>query len=124
MFSYGPRTAILPILLKCGWALNTMREDGKLESLLKGMCRVLQITPLEPSDKHRAVWDLAARNLGYMGDARRAVALLEHVVKVEETTLAETYPDRLASQHALVGAYDANGQTEDAVALLEHVIAV
>jgi hypothetical protein len=64
MFSYGPRTAILPILLKCGWALNTMREDGKLESLLKGMCRVLQITPLEPSDKHRAVWDLAARNLG------------------------------------------------------------
>jgi tetratricopeptide (TPR) repeat protein len=124
MFSYGPRAMILPILLKCGWALNTMREDGKLESLLEGMYRIFQITPLEPSDKHGAIWDLAARNLGYMGDARRAAALLEHVVKVRETTLAETHPSRLASQHALAGAYDANGQTEEAVALLEHVVKV
>ena len=50
------------------------------------------------------------------------MALLEHVVKVEETTLAEKHPDRLASQHALARAYQANGQVKEAVALLEHVV--
>jgi hypothetical protein len=59
-----------------------------------------------------------------MGHAREAAALLEHVVKVRETTLKETHPSRLASQHALAGAYRANGQTKEAVALLEHVVQV
>jgi tetratricopeptide (TPR) repeat protein len=124
MFSFGPQGTMLPILLKCGWALNWMREDGKLESLLKGIYRVLQITPLEPSDKHIAVWGLAARNIGYMGDARRAASLLEHVVKMREATLAETDLDLLISQHQLASAYRANGQIKDAVALLKHVVEV
>jgi tetratricopeptide (TPR) repeat protein len=124
IFSFGPQGTMLLILLKCGWALNVMREDGKLESLLQGIYRVLHITPLEPSDKHIAIWDLAARNLGYMGDARRAAALLEHVVKIQGTSLAETDPDRLASQHALASAYHANGQIKDAIVLLEHVVKV
>jgi tetratricopeptide (TPR) repeat protein len=115
---------MLPILLKCGWVLNTMREDDRLKCLLEGICRVLKITPLDPSQEHIQIWDLAARNLGYLGHARQAVALLEHVVKVHKTTLAETHPDRLASQHALACAYDANGQTKEAVALLEHVVKV
>jgi tetratricopeptide (TPR) repeat protein len=124
MFLFSPAGTILPILLKCGWALNTMREDRRLESLMQGIYKVLQITPSDPSQEHIRIWDLAARNVGYMGHARQAVALLEHVVKVRETTLAETHPDRLASQHALAIAYRANGQTKEAVALLEHVVKV
>lgn len=58
------------------------------------------------------------------GRTEEAVELLEHVVKVEETTLAETHPDRLVSQHALVGVYWANGQMKEAVVLLEHVVKV
>ncbi|KAJ6282166.1 acyl transferase/acyl hydrolase/lysophospholipase [Bipolaris maydis] len=122
MLSFGPPGTMLPILLKCGWALNRMREDKKLELLLKGIYRVLGITPLDPSRENVQIWDLAARNLGYLGDARQAVELLEHIVKVKETTLAETHPSRLASQHALAGAYDANGQLKEAVELLEHVV--
>ncbi|VTO90217.1 unnamed protein product [Fusarium graminearum] len=53
-----------------------------------------------------------------------AVKLLKHVVAVRETTLAENHPDRLASQHALAGAYQANGQVAVAVKLLEHVASV
>jgi hypothetical protein len=124
VFSFGPPGTMLPVLLRCGWALNTMREDGKLESLLQGIYRALQITPLEPSDKHIAVWALAARNFRYMGDARRAAALLENIVKVREVTLAETHPDRLASQHELARAYEFNGQIKEAVVLLEHVVKV
>ncbi|KAB5581166.1 hypothetical protein GE09DRAFT_950187, partial [Coniochaeta sp. 2T2.1] len=39
-------------------------------------------------------------------------------------TLAEEHPGRLASQHALAGAYQSDGQIKKAVALLEHVVAV
>jgi thioredoxin-like negative regulator of GroEL len=39
-------------------------------------------------------------------------------------TLAETHPDRLASQHELAGAYEANGQVEEAVTLLEQVVKI
>ncbi|KAH8702782.1 hypothetical protein GQ44DRAFT_778457 [Phaeosphaeriaceae sp. PMI808] len=124
IFSLGLQGKMLPILLRCGWALDTMREDARLEFLLEGIYRVLQIAPSNPSIEHVPIWDLAARNLGYMGHAREAVALLEHVVKVQETTLAETHPDQLASQHALAIAYDANRQTKEAVALLEHVVEV
>jgi tetratricopeptide (TPR) repeat protein len=38
--------------------------------------------------------------------------------------LPEDNPSRLASQHALAEAYRANGQVREAVALLEHVVAV
>ncbi|KAH7066288.1 hypothetical protein BKA63DRAFT_524118 [Paraphoma chrysanthemicola] len=120
VFTYGPQGAILAILLDCGWTLNTMREDGRLEVVLAGIYRELQISPEDPSEEHIAVWDLAAQNLGYMGHPKETVALLEHVFKVRQT-LAETHPDRLLSQHVLAGAYEANGQTKEAVALLEHV---
>ena len=50
--------------------------------------------------------------------------LLEHVVKVGDTTLAENHPSRLATQHVLASAYQANGQVKEAVDLLEHVVKV
>jgi hypothetical protein len=58
------------------------------------------------------------------GQVRKAVALLEQVVEVEEKTLAAEHPDRLASQHALAMAYQADGQVQKAVALLQHVVKV
>ncbi|EXL39960.1 hypothetical protein FOCG_17462 [Fusarium oxysporum f. sp. radicis-lycopersici 26381] len=58
------------------------------------------------------------------GRVPEAVKLLEHVVAIRETTLAEEHPSRLASQHMLAMAYRANGQIEEAVKLLEHVVAI
>ncbi|WKT41991.1 Nucleoside phosphorylase domain [Fusarium oxysporum f. sp. vasinfectum] len=58
------------------------------------------------------------------GHAIEAVELLKYVVAVRETTLAENHPDRLASQHELAIAYQANGQITEAVKLLQHVVAV
>ncbi|KAJ5066038.1 hypothetical protein PSV09DRAFT_2355271 [Bipolaris maydis] len=52
MLSFGPPGTMLPILLECGWALNNMREDKKLESLLKSIYEVLEITPSDPSREH------------------------------------------------------------------------
>ncbi|KAB5511465.1 hypothetical protein GE09DRAFT_689349 [Coniochaeta sp. 2T2.1] len=56
------------------------------------------------------------------GQIKKAVALLEQVVAVQERTLAEEHRSRLASQHALAGAYKSDGQIKKAVALLEQVV--
>jgi tetratricopeptide (TPR) repeat protein len=124
ILSYGPLEMILPILLKCGWVLDVMREDDALEFLLNDIYRVLQIAPSNPSQEHTQIWDLAARSLANSGYARRAVVLLEYIVKVQESTLVETHPTRLDSQHELARVYIQNGQTNEAVALLEHVVKV
>jgi Tetratricopeptide repeat len=52
------------------------------------------------------------------------VSLLVQVVKIQDQTLAEDHPSRLASQHALAGAYEANGQVKEAVLLLEQVVKI
>jgi hypothetical protein len=55
------------------------------------------------------VYDLGAGNLVNYGKVKEAMSLLEQVVKIEEQTLVEDHPSRLASQHARTGAYEANG---------------
>ena len=64
--------------------------------------------------------------MAYKADGRivKAIKLLEHVVKIRETTLAETHPDRLASQHELARAYQADGRIVEAIKLLEHVVKI
>ena len=57
-----------------------------------------------------------------MGKHKKAVALLEKVVAIRATTLEETHPNRLTSQHKLASAYKANGQVTEAIKLLEQVI--
>ncbi|KAH7489289.1 hypothetical protein FOMA001_g2301 [Fusarium oxysporum f. sp. matthiolae] len=66
----------------------------------------------------------AGRCLLVDGRVTEVVELLEHVVAVRRTMLAENHPSRLASQHTLAIAYEANGQIKEAVKLLEHVVAV
>ncbi|PKS12989.1 hypothetical protein jhhlp_000330 [Lomentospora prolificans] len=58
------------------------------------------------------------------GRIREAIAQLEHVVAIRETTLAEDHPSRLTSQHHLAYAYQANGQVYDAIKLLKHIVAI
>jgi tetratricopeptide (TPR) repeat protein len=124
IFSFGPQDMLLSILLKSGRALVTMREDDRLESLLGGMYEVLQIVPSDPSEEYIEIWELAAMNLQDKCHTRQAIMLLEHVVKVRETTLADTHPYQLASQHELARAYLDNSQVKEALALLEHVIKI
>ena len=124
VFSYGPQNMILSIVLKCGWILLQMRDDSRVASLLEGVYFKLDITLSNPSREYLPIWDLAATNLIGLGNSRQAVELLERVVKIKETTLAETHPGRLASEHELARAYLANGQIEQAVELVKHVVKI
>ncbi|KXX77766.1 Regulatory protein AfsR [Madurella mycetomatis] len=83
-------------------------------------------------DKEAENWGEEERALGYWvgrcllaeGRSREAVKVLERVVAAYKTTLAETHPDRLASQHELAAAYHADGRVKEAITLLERVVAV
>jgi tetratricopeptide (TPR) repeat protein len=121
MISYGPQVGILAIVVKCGLMLNWMGENARLESLLKDIYKTLHIRPSDPSTAYLPIWNLAGRHQLNLGHYRRAVALLEHVVKTRKKTLANTHPSRLESQTNLAWAYQDNGQIKEAVNLLEHV---
>ena len=46
------------------------------------------------------------------------------LVRLPEEVLAEYHPDRLASEHELASAYEADGQVKKAIRLLEHVVSM
>ena len=107
---------IVPMPLTCAWFLDNMRDDKILANLLKQIFENLHIDSRSPSTKSirlLPLYDLQALNLQSMGHNKYALRLLEHVVKIRETTLSEDHPSRLASQHELAGAYKANGQIQN-----------
>ncbi|KFZ01814.1 hypothetical protein V500_00606 [Pseudogymnoascus sp. VKM F-4518 (FW-2643)] len=123
-FSLGSKAIVIPILLKCGFTLLDMRQDSTLGCLLEGTFVELRQKPEQPLAEFLPLYDLQARSLVNLGKNQKAVELLEEVVKIREAILAEDHPDRLASQHALAGAYQANGQVKDAVELLKQVVKI
>ncbi|KAL8329138.1 hypothetical protein RB597_004735 [Gaeumannomyces tritici] len=64
------------------------------------------------------------RCLGVDGRIKEAVKYLGKACQWRDGHFAEDHPDRLASQHELAIAYQANGQVKQAVALLEQVVAI
>ncbi len=56
-----------------------------------------------------------------MARSDRRCSCLERLAKIAEVTLSEDHPSRLASQYALAGAYQANGQIRQAVKILERL---
>ncbi|KAM3067116.1 hypothetical protein ACMFMG_011672 [Clarireedia jacksonii] len=124
VFLFGVQSIVIPILLQCGWTLLYMRQDTRLSHLLKDIFIGLGKHPEEPSKESLPLYDLQARSLLNIGKNKTAVALLEQVVKIKEAMLAEDHPSRLASQHALAIAYEANGQVKEAVALLKQVVEI
>ncbi|OCL01599.1 TPR-like protein [Glonium stellatum] len=123
-FSFGSKEMILSILLACGWILLDMRDDSRLAALLEDLYCGSGITLSNLSSYHVQIYELAAVNLSQFSDPKQAVKLLEHVVKTRETTLPETHPNRLASQHNLASAYQDNGRITEAIELLEHVVKI
>jgi hypothetical protein len=122
--SLGSVSVILPILLKCGWILLYMRDDSRLGNFLKDIYTELEIDLMKPSIQYAPIYTLDARNSIDLGYPIKAVQLLQSIVKIQESVLPEDNSDRLASQHELACAYQANGQVAKAVQLLEHVVKI
>jgi tetratricopeptide (TPR) repeat protein len=124
MFGCGPQLMVVRIVLRCGWLLYQMRDDSRLFSLMNGLFSKLSLNSGTACKEWVSLYDLAGRNLYDYGRVKEAVSLLEEVVKIQEQTLAAEHPHRLASQHELAAAYQANGQVKEAVSLLEEVVKI
>ncbi|KAM3077881.1 hypothetical protein ACMFMF_004300 [Clarireedia jacksonii] len=124
VFSFADESIIIPILLKCGYILRNMRQDTRLSHLLRDVFTRFSKNPEEPSYESLSLYDLHARNLYNLGKYEKAVALLQKVVKIKETMLAEDHPDLLASQHTLAYTYIENLQINEAITLLEHIVKI
>ncbi|KFX98191.1 hypothetical protein V490_02429 [Pseudogymnoascus sp. VKM F-3557] len=126
--SLRSKPIVIPIIIQCGYALQGMRQDmrpdSKLHCLLKDIFAELGIKPEEFLKEFLPLYGLQARSLADIGHHGKAVELLEHVVKIKATALAEDHPNQLASQHELAVAYRSNGQVNKAVELLEHVVKI
>jgi tetratricopeptide (TPR) repeat protein len=123
-FLFGPMDMIIPIFLQCGWTLLRMRDDSRLGDLLQDLFIKLSIDQNIPSQEYLPIYGLEARSLVDRGLNKEAVKLLEQIVEIQGTTLAEDHLCRLASQHELAAAYQANGQVKEAVKLLEQVVEI
>ena len=124
IFAAKPPVMISRIVIYCGWLLYQLRDEATLFMLMQSLTAYLGLSRLTVDPQWLAVYDLTARNLINYGKVEEAVPLLEEVVKIQEQRLAENHPDRLASQHALAIAYEANGQVKQAVSLLEEVVKI
>ncbi|KAK3940985.1 hypothetical protein QBC46DRAFT_432781 [Diplogelasinospora grovesii] len=127
------------------YAFLTRRGDSKvfdMHSLVHLVTRIwvqregLTVTTDEKATRHFITVfpsdDYANRNVWreYLPHAFR---VLQHSKELEEKSdlvdgrieeAVKNHPSRLASQHELAGAYEANGQVKEAVALHEQVVAI
>lgn len=103
-----------------------LRVDGRIREAVVWLERSCQQRSQLSEDDPDRLLSQHTLAIAYEADGQvdKAVELLEHVVKVEEKTLALEHPSRLASQHELAAAYRIDGQVDKALALLEHVVAV
>ena len=110
------------ILFQLAYVLYRMRDDESLDLLISQTRSRLQDT----TEKNIIIQiDIfTGRVLEQQGDYGTAVQIYKAVTKRQSLALTDDHPDRLASQHALAVAYEANGQIEEAVQLLEHVVQV
>jgi hypothetical protein len=114
---------VLQILFCFAAALDEARDDSLALACLDTIAE----------ERFRESGATEALHLGFMklwascrlrnGDAAGSVTLWNDILNAQ-ASLAEDHPSRLASQHALAGAYQANGQVKDAVTLLQHVVKV
>jgi len=76
-FEVALKAVVTPILLKCGWALEDMRQGTRLSQLIEEMFVELGQSYNEPSREFLLLYDLQARNLMNLGQVKGAVEMLE-----------------------------------------------
>ncbi|KAF1919273.1 hypothetical protein BDU57DRAFT_491459 [Ampelomyces quisqualis] len=122
LFLYEPPTFMLPLIVHCAWLLSAVREYKALQTLLDGIYRVIDISPWSLAEEYMPIWQLAATSSIVLRQSKLAIHLLEHITRIEATTLSDTDPQLLTSQYSLARAYNDNGQPESAIPLLINII--
>lgn len=119
----NPDFAHLQIFFRCAEALDDVRADGLALRCLEEIVDELEARGDSVTELHIEMRKLWARSCLRNGRICAGVGIWESVLAVE-SALSEDDPSRLASEHALAGAYEAAGQVGHATRLLEHVVSL
>lgn len=114
------RSTLCLLVVQCLWSDGRVREAVQW---LEESCQWRSGLDKAHPDRLMSQHALAIAYNEY-GEVTKAVALLEHIVAVDENLLHETDPGRLASQATLATAYQADGQAKKPVAQLDYVTLV
>ncbi|KAI1770819.1 TPR-like protein [Hypoxylon cercidicola] len=118
------RGYLLPVYIMIGWLLFALRYDQKLEEHIQYVFTELRIDPNDADEKFLTLFKLRSRNDHRRGNRKRSIETWRQIIHIQEATLDQTDPSRLASYHAFARAYLANGLTKDAVELLQLVVQI
>ncbi|KAL2044651.1 hypothetical protein N7G274_002425 [Stereocaulon virgatum] len=112
------------ILFQLAYVLDIMRDESSLTFLVQCIRLRLQDGFGAKEETTLQIKDFTGRVYLQQGKFQEVVDIFKEVAEGRSRMMAEDHPSRLASQHALAGAYEANGQVDEAVTLLEHVVKV
>ena len=113
----------MQILYCCADELDDARDDAAALCCLNEIIDQTHVGGESINEEHLGVLKLWARSSLRNGNIEDSCKIWEEIVLVEET-LSEDDPARLASRHALAGAYESNGQVEKAAEMLQDVVRV
>jgi Tfp pilus assembly protein PilF len=111
-------------LFQFAYVLYTMKDESSLGSLVQRIRLRLQNRDGADQETVLQIKLFTGRVSLWQGNFGGAVDFFREIVESRAQALAEDHPSRLASQHELARAYRANGQVDEAVELLEHVVKV
>ena len=112
------------ILFQLAYVLYIMKDESSLAFLVHRIRLRLQNRYGADQEITLQIKIFTGRISLQQGKYGEAVDVFRQIVECRSRALAEDDSSRLASQHALAGAYKANGQVGEAVDLLEHVVKV
>ena len=73
--------------------MQGLRMGTSAKDLLNTMFRILDLDPVEPTEKSLPLYFLASRNLSHMENNKEATRLLERICAFEEQTRGKDHPD-------------------------------
>ncbi|KAB5581207.1 P-loop containing nucleoside triphosphate hydrolase protein [Coniochaeta sp. 2T2.1] len=107
-----------------GFPTDEYENRDTWRTYLPHALRILQRAGASDMEERYELHFWVGRCMQVEGRIKEAVRCFEECRRWWSGQFAETHPNRLASQHALAGAYVSDGQIKKAVALLEQVVAV
>ena len=112
------------LVVQLAYVLYRMKEWSSLSSLVQYTRLRLQDKDGVKKEIREELKTLTAQVYVDKGDYGEAVKMFRDVLEARAQRLAEDDSGRLDSQHNLGDAYQANGQIDEAIELLEHVVKV
>ena len=120
----GSQRNMLALLWSCSWMLMRMRDDLRLQRLLRELFREAGLDSARPKPRLVPLYHLLAQSHFFNGHCKAAVNIIGKVVEIRRETLVEMHANLLSAQHLQAVAFAEDGQIKEAVTQLEWLVKI